>query len=101
MTESKFTPGPWRFARGKLPRIMTSDSVCIAGVHKIGRLTNSYDEAVLVANGTLLAAAPELFKLLTAAALALRSYQYGNAATDLAKEVADAADELLGRAAPE
>ena len=46
------------------------------------------------APATVLAPA-ELFRHLTAAILALRSYQYGNGAPDLAKATADAADAAL------
>jgi hypothetical protein len=37
----------------------------------------------------------QMLKLLSAALSALRSYQYGNAAPDLAKEVADTIEKAL------
>ena len=37
----------------------------------------------------------DLVKLLGAAAMALRSYEHGNASPDLAREVADACDAAL------
>jgi hypothetical protein len=40
---------------------------------------------------------PEIVTVLTAASHALRSYQYGNSATDLAKEIADKCDDLIRR----
>jgi hypothetical protein len=45
--------------------------------------------------------ANDVERLLRAALLALRSYQYGNAATDLAREVADPIDAYLTAAVPE
>jgi hypothetical protein len=45
----------------------------------------------------LMEATPEILTLLTAASHALRSYQYGNSATDLAKEIADKCDDLIRR----
>jgi len=41
---------------------------------------------------------PEILKALEAASHALRSYQFGNAATELAKECADHCDEILRKA---
>ena len=41
-----------------------------------------------------------LEKMLTAASHALRSYQFGNASTELAQSVADAADAALLAALP-
>lgn len=40
-------------------------------------------------------------RLLRAAAHALRSYQYGNAATDLAEEMADSIDKFLATGEPQ
>jgi hypothetical protein len=42
---------------------------------------------------------PEILTVLRAASHALRSYQYGNSATDLAKEIADKCDDLIRRVA--
>lgn len=50
------------------------------------------------ANANLIAAAPELYKALQAASHALKSYQHGNTATDLAAGVAAFADAALARA---
>jgi hypothetical protein len=50
------------------------------------------------ANAHLIAAAPEMLKALYAAIHALRSYQYGNSATDLARECADHCDEVYRKA---
>jgi hypothetical protein len=43
----------------------------------------------------LMEATPEILKALEAASHALRSYQFGNAATELAKECADHCDDIL------
>jgi len=50
------------------------------------------------ANAHLIAAAPELWQALKAASHALRSYQHGNTAPDLAAQVADFADAALAKA---
>lgn len=46
----------------------------------------------------LIAAAPDMLRVLTAAELALRSYEFGNASPDLARQVADAAKAVLDKA---
>lgn len=45
------------------------------------------------------AAIPSMLRLLTAASGALRSYQHGNSAPDLAEEVANSIDELIQKEA--
>jgi hypothetical protein len=45
-----------------------------------------------------MAAAPDLLKVLQAASHALRSYQYGNASTELAQSTADACDAAIAKA---
>lgn len=50
------------------------------------------------ANARLIAAAPCMKEALKAASHALRSYQYGNASTELAKAIADKCDAALSRA---
>lgn len=52
----------------------------------------------LVANAHLIAAAPDLHCALSAAQSALKSYQYGNASTELAAEIAAFADRALAKA---
>lgn len=49
------------------------------------------------ANLALAADAPDLLKSLKSAVLALRSYQYGNSSTELAKEIADACEVFIRR----
>lgn len=104
------TPGPWKVQPVIGTYIYTAGDpyghgqMHIADVRGWGHLTGrgggcAFDEqkaiGIQTANARLIAAAPELLKLLTAASHALRSYQHGNAATDLAKGCADAIDALI------
>lgn len=98
VAEPRFTPGLWSvFPRD--PEIegftveTTPDQLPIAIVPK-NRRPNSEAKA----NANLFAAAPQMLNALTAASNALRSYQYGNSATELAKEIADACDAALAKA---
>ena len=56
------------------------------------------DLVVLPENMSAIEAVPELYSALLAAALALRSYQHGNASPELAEEIADAAEAALAKA---
>jgi hypothetical protein len=47
------------------------------------------------ANAALIAAAPAMLKAIEGAMHALRSYQYGNDATELAEEAADFLDKVI------
>jgi hypothetical protein len=51
-----------------------------------------------MANARLIAAAPEMLKAMVAAVHALRSYQYGNASAELAKDAADFLDATISTA---
>lgn len=113
--DNKWTPGPWMVVPAR-----DGDDVNIAAPHPPGRehLTSAHPggfavacvwalwgcdggQAVTVANAHLIAAAPEMAKLLQAASHALRSYQYGNSATELAQGCADQIDALLAKARAE
>ena len=59
-------------------------------------ILRSYAEAE--ASARLITAAPDMAEALKAAVHALRSYQYGNAATELAKDVADRCEAILAKA---
>lgn len=61
MSEPKFTPGPWRFTNGQVPRVMAGPTAGVCGVHKIGSQTGQFDATTHAANGHLLAAAPDLY----------------------------------------
>ena len=65
MSKTLWTPGPWWFVRGDLPRVMAADGVVICGVHKIGRRDDL--EAVVWANGAMLSAALALYEALETA----------------------------------
>lgn len=105
MAAPKFTPGPWTIEE---PMGADNPWIVEAGkaVHEWRCLAivpcDADDDEVprleAEANARLIAAAPDLYRLLTAAKHALRSYQYGNAATDLAKDIADDAEKLIAKA---
>ncbi|WP_340519816.1 hypothetical protein [Cupriavidus necator] len=62
--------------------------------------TRGFGDCLAALKRALLAASPadqleDARKLLTAASHALRSYQYGNAATDLAESIADRIDAAM------
>jgi hypothetical protein len=95
---AQHTPGPWtriageRFKHDHSAGVRAPDGNYIACA--LDRNRYDKDEEV-EANARLIAAAPEMLRLLTAASHALRSYQYGNSATDPAKDVADLIDAVL------
>lgn len=111
----KFTPGPWSIdhRRGgpltgldaELAEIEDCEPFALSVIEvKEPRFERTFDsrvagaEETAIANAHLIAAAPELYTALKAARHALRSYQYGNTATDLAAEVADFASVALAKA---
>lgn len=75
------TPGPW-FARGC--EVVDADGGFIAECQ--------------TADAPVIAAAPDLLAALIAASHALKSYQYGNSATDLAEQTANACDAAIAKA---
>jgi hypothetical protein len=87
------TPGPWRNEMGEINATIDESDYLIADA--TGDSDLSFDEAE--ANAELIAAAPELLRLLQVAYRALRSYQNGNLSTSLAQEVADAIQPVLIR----
>jgi hypothetical protein len=87
------TPGPWRNEMGEIYATIDELEVLIADAS--GDSDLSFDEAE--ANAELIADATELLRLLQVAYRALRSYQNGNAAPELARDVADAIQPLLTR----
>jgi hypothetical protein len=103
---TQFTPGPWRLTEysfgqpGGLEVAIHAGSSRLAVVHG-SHVVPDVPGAISVlplpaaANARLIAAAPALYEQLHAAVLALRSYQYGNSAEDLAREAADAGEALL------
>jgi len=118
MSETKFTPGPWAAdhvqtecdefpyhsyavydAQGRV--IVDATNSQVGEIHQEGPdedgHVDRWDEQGR-RNCTAIAALPELWQALKAASHALRSYQHGNTATDLAAEVADFADAALAKA---
>lgn len=104
------TPGPWKVVDG---RDAAGPFTVRAELQKAHGLMGDYQgdivaevqqnpsdplEGLAKVNAHLLAEAPELLKVAKAASHALRSYEYGNASSELAKEVADAIDEVTRRA---
>jgi len=69
-------------------------------------IVDSQDESILHRHvvdlsdeeARLIAAAPDLLRVLTAAEHALRAYEFGNADPSLARQVADAAKVVLDKA---
>jgi hypothetical protein len=96
------TPGPWR-ALGNDDRhelspapIRTLDDVAIAEAFQTSETPDGYAE--MDANARLIAAAPDLLAAVVAASHALKSYAYGNSATDLAESIAKSCDEAIAKA---
>jgi hypothetical protein len=102
---SKHTPGPWK--------VNAFGSTQVWKTHKYGRnevrtqianvnpddfhqFTERGKEAE--ANARLIAEAPAMLTALKAAKDALRSYQHGNSAPDLAEEIANFADKVIAEA---
>lgn len=77
--------------RAKLSKILDDTAIALHG----GSVTN-----VLWSWHDLAELATQQRKTLEAAMHALRSYQYGNAATELAKEAADECDMVLNKPPP-
>lgn len=121
---SKWTPGPWiaddgdghywavADQNGDAVACMAEPTLSLAYRRRFQLLPldekHENDEAEIYsrwdeqkANAHLMAAAPEMAKLLQAASHALRSYQYGNSATELAQGCADQIDALLAKARAE
>lgn len=95
--EGKWTPGPWDWlAIGANASGGHHLYIIDPSNRKIAALWGRADEKA--ANANLIAAAPEMAKHLQAASHALRSYQYGNSATELAQGCADQIDALLAKA---
>lgn len=96
-----FTKGPWHivpYGDGNSLVICTEPDgnwrICFLATP--GDSSGAWD--TIKSDARLIAAAPEMFEALVAAAHALRSYQYGNASTELAKSIADNCDAALLRA---
>jgi hypothetical protein len=101
---AKHTPGPWearevRTQVGRAFRIGAGEMLeagkgcCIIYDDYPGSPDNER-----AANARLIAAAPLLLERCRAAALALRSYQYGNASPELAEEIASACEAAVAAA---
>ncbi len=98
MTAPKFTPGPWRYDE-ESSGILSKHSVA-PGSREVAAVNPALADQVTGANARLIAAAPELYEALAACEHALRSYQYGNGAPDLAEEVANKASAALAKVTP-
>ena len=59
-------------------------------------IERSDDQVAAIA--TVMSLAPDMLRILRAASHGFRSYEFGNAATELAKGMADAIDALVARA---
>jgi hypothetical protein len=110
---TKHTPGPWIWHQGHdsiwTPKNAVGPSS--GGLYgpnyeavAIGIWRNDGDadcEATTPENARLIAAAPQLLAAVVAASHALKSYAYGNSATDLAEGIAKSCDEAIALATRE
>lgn len=93
---SPWTPGPWRIYD-------YGDSYEVLVIHRdsenricfMATPGSSGDPVMIAANARLIAAAPDMANALKGAMHALKSYQYGNAAPDLAEEIAEHIGAIL------
>jgi hypothetical protein len=89
-TETK-TPGPWVISQylddGRWGVVTSENEIIVSVRSGEGQLSE--------ANARLIAHAPEMAAKLQAAIHCMRSYEYGNHAPDLAKEMADSIERLL------
>lgn len=98
MNAPKFTPGPWvheRLNSGSRELVVKATQEGLNGNTVVATRIPGPEAP---ANAHLIAAAPDMHKALVAAGHALRSYQFGNAATDLAREIADACEAAVAKA---
>ena len=95
MSQSTLTEGDWHVATDRRTRDGDYYIDC-RPLEPIAIVSNG--ESCGRANAQVMAASKDLLKLLKAASYALRSYQYGNAAPDLAEEIANEADAVIARA---
>lgn len=95
---SKPTSAPWKVSYSGGPDLK-SIRVHVTGVTADGVKDICFPLRVEAEDDArLIAAAPELLEALQAASHALKSYQYGNASTELAQTVAEAADAAIAKA---
>lgn len=90
MLEEETDGTPYKMAASPVYQacIMGGDGAAIADIRRSDfRDSRTAEEAH--ANACLIASTPEMCRLLIAAYHALRSYQYGNSATEPAKDLAD------------
>jgi len=91
------TEAVWRLRSQSDPAMLTSADIARAAL-TAAFLARKRPQIEAVAGATLIAAAPELLKALTAASHALKSYAYDNASPDLATNIAAVADAAIAKA---
>lgn len=95
----RHTPGPWVVAPPDGHTIGPSCVlVCSATTHLQAVAVVTLRTGETEANARVIALAPDLLKLAHAAFHALQSYAHGNAAPDLASEVASALEKTIAKA---
>lgn len=103
------TPGPWTAITGRnglpngpvfAPTPAGARQVALACGDAPSHQPESAGATVEImsANARLIAAAPDMLRVLTAAEHALRAYQFGNVDPSLAEQVGDAIKVVLDRA---
>lgn len=106
MNTTPFTKGPWTICWQTYNGRRTNFHITASPYGSVRPLARTdwkiewseVEGDELVANANLMGAAPELYTALQAASHALKSYQHGNTATDLAADVAAFADAALAKA---
>ena len=94
------TLGPWEIKTvntqvGHCHKIMPIGACLYVDNQTLPRDAVNYKSQQALADAHLIAAAPDLLKILKAATDALRSYQYGNCSSALAEGIADMAEAII------
>jgi hypothetical protein len=94
---ARHTPGPWTVVTGVCRNDHPDTSADVRG--PTGEpVANCWCHEASIANARLIAAAPDLLNVAHAAYHALKSYEHGNVAPDLAKAVTAALDLTIAKA---
>jgi hypothetical protein len=100
---SQPTPGPWvwRWKSGSLHQVGTDRPFGATVLAPSYEYDRGVENEVSEADAALIAAAPDLLKAVRGAYHALKTYQYGNASTELAEEIANFCAAAIAKATGE